>query len=306
MGYPPIHMDDVLNAMQLKGAHGEVRINCPHCPDVSHHCHVSVDKGLYHCFKCGAGGKIITSKEHVMDASKYDAMINSVKTELDSGKSLYFPDRPMVRNTPVCEPAHRIPRAMTYLNRRGVTDNEIVKYNIGYCVEQNSIYTDSIIFPVYKSDYNRTKLDYFVARKLHGEPKYLNAPWPKEKSLFIGIPVNQINDYRSVVICEGIFDAIAIARCGFVAYALLGKKATPAQLELLTVRNKYIIFLDGDAFEYAAGLALQLRTMAESKGSNMVIQVVHIAGSDPDSAIKNDPSRITKLLEATSAKFRND
>ncbi len=37
--------------------------DCPFCQDRRHHLHVNLDKGVYHCFRCGASGRIKDGKE---------------------------------------------------------------------------------------------------------------------------------------------------------------------------------------------------------------------------------------------------
>lgn len=48
-----------LSGLALKSAgNGEVRANCPFCGDTGGHLWINRNKGLYHCFRCGASGRI--------------------------------------------------------------------------------------------------------------------------------------------------------------------------------------------------------------------------------------------------------
>ena len=52
-------------------------------------------------------------------------------------------------------------RAKVYLKKRGITETEIVKYNIGHAT--NGRYSNHIIIPSYDNDY---RINYFIARSL--------------------------------------------------------------------------------------------------------------------------------------------
>ena len=61
--------------------------------------------------------------------------------------------------------------AYSYLKRRNITTQDILKYNIGYC--DYGRYSNMIIIPSYD---NNGKLNYFTARSFEKDPyiKYRN------------------------------------------------------------------------------------------------------------------------------------
>ena len=130
-------------------------------------------------------------------------------------------------------------RAVKYLASRGITKGDIYKYNIGYCRAKK--YRNMVIFPLYNE---KGKLIYFVARSFDEKSwmKYKNPQASKD------IVPNEhlINWDLPVIICEGVFDAIAVKRN---ALPLLGKTIQRSMMrKLLNSRAGKIYFaLDRDA-----------------------------------------------------------
>ena len=128
--------------------------------------------------------------------------------------------------------------AMRYLKRRDITQREILKYGIGYCEE--GLYRYRIIIPSYTND---GTLNYFVGRDYYGgSMKYKN---PRVSKDVVGFE-SMIDWNQPVILCEGVFDAIAIKRN---AIPLFGKTLPPQLLKRLVqhkVKKLYLI-LDSDA-----------------------------------------------------------
>ena len=141
-------------------------------------------------------------------------------------------------------------KAMNYLKRRGIESCDIERYDIGYC--SGGDYAGRIIVPSYDAD---NKLNYFLARDFTGNAylKYKNPPVSKDIVVF----ENQIDFSEPLVLCEGVFDAIAIRRN---AIALLGKNI-PSKLKIKMIENKvsevYVV-LDQDAMKNAISISESL------------------------------------------------
>lgn len=141
-------------------------------------------------------------------------------------------------------------KAMKYLKNRGIESYDIERYDIGYCDKGD--YAGRIIVPSYDVD---NKLNYFIARDFTGDAylKYKNPPVSKDVVVF----ENQIDFSEPIILCEGVFDAMAIRRN---AIALLGKNI-PSKLKVRLVEHnvKHItIVLDEDAFKNALTLSESL------------------------------------------------
>ena len=94
--------------------------------------------------------------------------------------------------------------ALSYLYKRGITDSDILKYNIGYC--DRGAYVNRIIIPSYDSE---GQLNFFVGRDFYNSKmKYRNTPTSKD---IIGFDLF-INWDEPIILCEGVFDAMAFKR----------------------------------------------------------------------------------------------
>ncbi len=105
-------------------------------------------------------------------------------------------------------------------------------------------YASRIIIPSYDCN---NKLNYFLARSFYESGlKYKNPPVSKNVIVF----ENQINWKMPLVLCEGVFDAIAIRRN---AVPLLGK-FVPRKLLKMMIKNQVkevFVALDDDAITEA-------------------------------------------------------
>lgn len=133
-----------------------------------------------------------------------------------------------------------------YLYERGLTDNDFIKYSIGYCTTGE--YGGRVIIPSYSTS---NQLNYFVARSFDGNYfKYKNPEASKDIIFF----ENTINWNVPIILCEGVFDAIAIRRN---AIPILGKSISNALYKkIITSKVKDIyIALDTDAKQRAFEIA---------------------------------------------------
>ena len=136
-----------------------------------------------------------------------------------------------------------------YLYERGLTDNDFIKYSIGYCTSGE--YGGRVIIPSYSES---NQLNYFIARSYDGNfYKYRNPEVSKDVIFF----ENLINWNAPIILCEGVFDAMAIRRN---AIPILGKNISKTLYKkILTSQVKDIyIALDSDAKDRALEIAEKL------------------------------------------------
>ena len=99
-----------------------------------------------------------------------------------------------------------------YLYERGLTNNDFIKYQIGYATSGD--FGGRVIIPSFSES---NQLNYFIARSYDGNfYKYRNPEVSKDIIFF----ENLINWETPIILCEGVFDAMAIKRN---AIPLLGK-----------------------------------------------------------------------------------
>lgn len=142
-------------------------------------------------------------------------------------------------------------RAMWYLTDRGLTNDIINSYNIGYTTSGK--YHNRIIIPSYNVD---GVLNYYVARwfeKHHNPYKYLNPDASKQDIIF--------NEYRinwdaTIYLLEGAFDHIVVPN----SIPLLGKDISDVLFIALheKANANIVIVFDPDAYKDAKALYLKL------------------------------------------------
>jgi DNA primase len=224
-----------------------------HCPFCHHHkkkLQVNLDTQQWHCWVCNSKGRSISSLLRKLNVDKRDldrlhkiygdepayspTEEYVIKLQLPKEfKQLHF--KPSGLFNPIYN------KAVHYLTQRGITNSEIVKYNIGYCEE--GLYGGRIIIPSYDES---GELNYFIARSFYEDEKmkYKNPPVNRDVIVF----ENQINWNEPITLVEGAFDAFSVKRN---VIPLLGK------FLLSKLKNKIFekgvkeitIMLDSDAIE---------------------------------------------------------
>lgn len=123
-----------------------------------------------------------------------------------------------------------------YMYERGLTDEIIEEFDIGYDMR-----TTSITFPCYYADGTPA----FIARR-SVKTKYFNYPKDVEKPVY-GAERFYRKEYEFAVICESIFNALTCWKWGLPAVALLGTGSVEQYdiLRNMPVR-KFILGLDPD------------------------------------------------------------
>lgn len=171
--------------------------------------------------------------------------------------------------------------AISFLKKRNITGYDVLKYNIGYCADGK--YKNRIIIPTYDKDGN---LNYFTGRAFDDNSyKYMNP----EASRDIIANEHLINFNLPIILCEGLFDAMAIKRN---VIPLLGKNIPQAVMKKIvtSIVQKVYIALDNDAIKQSLRFCEKL--MAEGKE----VYLVDLQDKDPsEMGFKN----FTKLIQST-------
>jgi DNA primase len=158
-------------------------------------------------------------------------------------------------------------KAWFYLKSRGITAQDVVKYNIGYI--ENGPLSNFIIIPSYDRD---GFLNYWVGRSFNPDAYHKHKLPPVSKDI-IGFDL-LINFDLPLIICEGAFDAIAIKRN---AIPLFGKKINKSlYMEILKGQVKQIyLALDQDAINDSLKYAKELMSYGKE------IFLLELNGKDP-------------------------
>lgn len=179
--------------------------------------------------------------------------------------------------------------ALNYLRNRGITDEIINEFEIGYTYKGK--FFNRIIIPSY--DVNG-KLNYFIARWFDKEKttiKYLNPEAEKQEIIFNEC---KINWDATIYLVEGVTDHIVTPN----SIPLLGKYISSKLLELLhdKAMGYIVIVLDADAYDDAKLLYRQLN-FGNLRGRVKICKPPE--NHDPSSIYKAlGPIGIVKLLKS--------
>ena len=153
-----------------------------------------------------------------------------------------------------------------YLYERGLTDNDFIKYGIGYATTGE--YGGRVIIPSYSES---NQLNFFVARTYDGNYfKYKNPEASKDIIFF----ENLINWDQPIILCEGVFDAMSIRRN---AVPILGKSiSTSLYKKIITSKVQDIyVALDTDARDKAIEIAEKFLNQGKR------VFLIKLPGKDP-------------------------
>jgi DNA primase len=294
-------------------------------------------KQFYHCFGCGAGGNVLTfimeyENYSFTEALKYLADRAGIKLpeqeqSAEAKRAADFKGRLLEVNKQTAIYFHHQfntkegKDAYAYLTGRGLTDDTIKHFGLGY----SNRFTDDLYRYLKKLGYE----DEFLAQtglisfdeRLGGRdkfrdrvmfsimdinhrvigfggrvmgntgpeiPKYLNSPetklFEKSRNLY-GLNYAKSTRKHQILICEGYMDVIALHQAGFTnAVAALGTAFTPFHANLLKrYTNEVLLTFDSDN----AGVMAALRAIPILKEAGLTIKVIDMKPyKDPDEFIK--------------------
>ena len=198
---------------------GESAFKCPFCNHHKHKLQINLEKSKWHCWVCNEGGnklhyllKQVNASNNIISEilSMVGEVRNTKSTSIDE-ESVKLPQefKPLYYKSTNIIYRH----AMSYIKKRGISIDDIIKYGIGYC--DDGVYKNRMIIPSYD---HTGILNYFVARDIFPDSKMKYKNPPVSRNI---IPFELFVSWKHpIVLCEGVFDAIAIKRN---AIPLLGK-----------------------------------------------------------------------------------
>lgn len=142
--------------------------------------------------------------------------------------------------------------ALAYLKKRGITREDILRYNIGYC--ESGEYEHHIIIPSYDA---KGALNFFMGRRYYTDDPGIPHKKPDvPMSDIVGFECF-VNWNEPIILVEGVFNAITIRRN---AIPLFGKYPSKKLLEMMHFCHvkKVYVCLDTDAETDAFNLCRRL------------------------------------------------
>jgi DNA primase len=305
---------------------------CPFHKEKTPSFNVDPQKQIYKCFGCDKGGDVInfvmeikglTFPEVLKElAGQFNIPVDFARTDKPSEKKQYYQaNRYAMEFFEHMLHTNDGDRARNYLQSRGLTEETIKAFHIGYApdswdsltvklrkkgipmhialtcglvIERSSggyydRFRDRVIFPILDIS---SEVIGFGARILGaGEPKYINTPespvFKKRKVLYnLAAAKGQIRS-GGVTVVEGYMDVVSLSNAGIsTAVATLGTALSEDHVNLLSrFTNNITLVFDGDS----AGKSAMLRAVEPFLTHDVVPKVVVLpTGKDPDDIVKAD------------------
>ena len=222
----------------------ELLFACPKCGHHKRKLSVNVDKNMFKCWVCDYRGRsivrLVKRFGSYTQLQKWRQLSGGV--ELDRFCDLFSEDGGEDEKSKVLLPAEfrsltsrKVSatgiQALNYLNSRGVTFEDIVRWKIGYCFEGE--YRNRVVIPSFDDDGDT---NFFIARSYTGDSYKYKNPRASKNIVFNELYVDWTND---LMLVEGAFDAIVAGN----AVPLLG---STLQENSKLVRN--IVYNDTPVF----------------------------------------------------------
>jgi len=318
-------VDVIGNYIQLKKSGSNYKANCPFHSEKTPSFVVSPAKQIYHCFGCGASGdaiKFIMDYEKLSYPEAVEKLANMYNFELEYTKNINTLNFNILEKLNSFYKQNLIhhKEAYNYLKERGVNDNTIEKFSLGYAPSSkeqidfikninanineaielgafakgdNGVYArliERITFPIFSTN---NKIIAFGGRTITNHPaKYINYSntklFNKSKTFYgLNFARDKILRKKEIIIVEGYMDVIMLHQAGFSnAVATLGTALTNEHLPILNKLNaKVIVAYDGDnAGINAAIKASTLLAQNNFEGGAVIFK----DGLDPADMIKNN------------------
>ncbi len=338
---------DVLSGyIKLNKVGGSYRALCPFHNEKSPSLYLSIPKQIWHCFGCGEGGdifKFVMKMEGVEFVEALRILAKKAGVVLKAQDPKLANERTMVQD--VCAQAVRFFRnnlestqgaeALAYLKERGLTDETIQEFQVGYAqsswdglynfltmkgykpdvIEKAGLilvsektgtkkyfdrFRDRIMFPI--ADANGTVVAFTgrYVKKREDEGKYVNSPQTllyNKSAILYGIDKakQEVRRHNSIVLMEGQMDLIMAWQDGVRNTAAVSGTAFTREQLSLIKRYTPNITLLFDA-DVAGDTATQ-KSIALAQGAGFNITVVRQAdGKDPADFVLAHPGKLGEYI----------
>lgn len=338
-------LDVAREYLTLEKAGSQYKALCPFHNEKSASFTISPDRNSFYCFGCGAKGDIFTLVAQMEGGDFKDALqLLAEKAGVDLGQFKRSPetkeehDRLYLLMNKAMHTARVLLEASTeakeYLLSRGITEDTIERFSIGYVPNEWRTLSDALAGEFSEAEilqagitkkneegkvYDRFRgRIMFPIRDIRGRviafsgrilpslatdeaPKYLNSPetplFKKSQALFgLYEGKSAIRDKGFTIMVEGQIDLVMAHQAGYrMSIATSGTAVTEEHLRILRQRTENLVLaLDADA----AGMrAMQkVAMLALPKGFNVKVAVLP-PGKDPADVLVSDPDEWKTIVK---------
>jgi DNA primase len=311
---------------------------------------VSDEKEFYHCFSTGEHGNIFDflmktkslgfgeavkalAAEAGMPQYKFSTMDTEKEKRFNTYKNI-FNEYSEFFHQQLFRPENN--QALIYLEKRGLSQNTIREFNLGYVPWQNNFYEKilskfseaeiALTGLYYKNEKTNKFIDRFNSRiifpinNLTNETiafggriiresqlaKYINSPetefYKKGRTVFNLDKAKALrSETNEVIIVEGYMDVVSLYAAGVKnTISNSGTALTDAQIELIwKFFSNPIICLDGDQSGQSAALRIAEKLLPLINENNKIYFSIMPKGDDPDDFIKkNGRNKFDEFLKS--------
>ena len=306
---------------------------CPFHNETAPSFHVNAERGFFHCFGCKESGDVfgfLMKREGLsfVEALHQLARRAGIPIPETDPKKFSRDERLRGANRKALDYYQRAlrseagQRARAYLRKRGLAEDTIAEYGLGFAPDRwddlttsleksgadratlveaglareakrgghHDFFRNRLIVPIFDS---QGRAAGFAGRSLDGsEPKYINSPDSpiyRKRSVLYGLhrARSTIRRERSAILFEGYFDCLSAWQAGIAgAVAVCGTALTPDHAKLLAAQTRDVVLaFDADAGGRRATLA-SLPILLEAQ---LRVRVAPLSGGrDPDDIIRED------------------
>lgn len=273
--------DDVFGqTAKIRKGGFQATYHCPFCADknpITQKLEIAIagpNTGNYHCWRCNEKGRTFGTLLRKLKAPshyreklfKLTGDIKILRTKRKSYDDVTLPSEFHPIRIPISSIEYK--NALSYLIKRNILKEDIIRYNIGYC--ETGPYAYHIIVPSYDCKGN---LNFFVGRRYYDVDEGIPHKKPEVSMNLIGFE-SLLNYNEPINLCEGVFDAIAIRNN---AVPLFGKYPSKKLQENMILHNtkRVNIILDNDALKDAVKNCENIIKLG------IEVSLVKLSGKDP-------------------------
>lgn len=327
-------VDVIGSYVNLKKKGSSYSACCPFHHEKTPSFHVSREKQMYHCFGCGVGGNVYTflmEHESFSFPEAVEALAERAGVKLpeqsmtpEAKRQADIRTRIKDMNKLAAGYFHYLLKsehgtlAMKYLKKRGLTDETITKFGLGFsdkysddlykylqrkgCKDEelkdsglikfdekhgaSDRFWNRVMYPII--DVNNRVIGFGGRVMGDAKPKYINTQdtpvFDKSRNLY-GLNLAKKSKRPGIIFCEGYMDVISMHQAGFDnAVASLGTALTVGQVNLVK-RYTDRVYLAYDSDE--AGTKAALRALEILREFEMPARVISLKPyKDPDELIQ--------------------
>jgi len=270
-------LESVLGPSRSARGGVEAVFKCPNCNHHKHKLTINKQTQQFQCWVCNFQGR---GANKILQKANADGVYFKQLNEINKYYNFKSPKQPQADKIsqaslpegfkPLYKKSNSLLRkkALQYLNSRGITVYDIIKYNIGYAEE--GICDNMVIIPSY-NEYGL--LNFWVGRSFQENTTYKHKLAPYSRNI-IGFDLH-INWDLPIILCEGAFDAMTIRHN---VIPLFGKRISKELLTKIIQSNceEIYLVLDLDAITDSLKHAEKLLSLGKR------VYLVELGEEDPN------------------------